>query len=98
MCLSFPEDDFLWKKLDAINKTMMDDYNSSQFVAGSAMVISSTIIAGYVIWTLRASYAFVWLSGAIPMWASFDPLPVLSEVAKTDEGGESLLDVATSNT
>ena len=92
------KEDFLFATLDRVSRNIIDDFQTSQFVAGSAMVISSTAIAGYVLWTMRASYAFAWLSGSIPMWASMDPLPVLSEAARQEDGGESLLDVATSKT
>ena len=86
--------DFLWTQLDSVSDEVIQDYSNSDFVAGSGMVISSTVIAGYVLWTMRASYALAWFSSAVPMWSHFDPLPILNSVADGGLGdSESLEDI-----
>ena len=67
----------LWRKLDALfDDTQLDNVQLNLRV-GTAMVAVSVLSVGYVIWTLRGSNLMASLLAQLPIWAGFDPLPVL---------------------
>ena len=77
----------LWRKLDALFDDTQLDTVQLNLRVGTAMVAVSVLSVGYVIWTLRGSYLMASLLAQLPIWASFDPLPVL-EFPDTDRNAK----------
>jgi VCBS repeat-containing protein len=54
-------------------------------LASSTQAIVGTLSAGYLTWMLRASSLLASALASLPMWARFDPLPVLARARDEDE-------------
>ncbi len=68
------------------------------FEAASGMAF--TLTAGYVSWLLRAGYLSASVMSMLPIWGSFDPLPVLGKKRakkKDPKDGEKGKDLAEPN-
>ena len=74
----------LWRKLDALLDDSQLDKVQLNLRVGTAMVAASVLSVGYVLWTLRGGYLLASLLAQLPVWAQFDPLPVL-EFAVADK-------------
>ncbi len=74
----------LWRKLDALLDDSQLDKVELNLRVGTAMVAASVLSVGYVLWTLRGGYLLASLLAQLPVWAQFDPLPVL-EFAAADK-------------
>ncbi|WP_417738807.1 hypothetical protein [Rosistilla oblonga] len=89
----------LFAQIDAVEQQVAEDAEAIELVAGSAVVLATGMSIAQVAWLLRGSVLLTKLMSSIPIWVSFDPLPVLSEswnrVAMDSSGdSETLLDIA----
>ncbi|MEQ9407984.1 MAG: cadherin domain-containing protein [Fuerstiella sp.] len=57
-------------------------------VVGSTAVVSTTVSVGYVAWMLRGGSLLTTFLSSLPVWQSFDPLPVLESFEKDEEDGD----------
>jgi hypothetical protein len=67
----------LWSQLDALADDILPDEALSTFSVGAAAGVSVVFSAGYVAWCLRSGALLASAISSLPMWRSFDPLPVL---------------------
>ncbi|QDS87348.1 hypothetical protein EC9_15260 [Rosistilla ulvae] len=89
----------LFAQIDTVQQEVVEDAESIELVAGSAVVLATGMSIAQVAWLLRGSVLLTKLMSSMPIWVSFDPLPVLSEswnrVAMDSSGdSETLLDIA----
>ncbi|QDV67772.1 hypothetical protein Poly24_14760 [Rosistilla carotiformis] len=89
----------LFAKIDEVEQEVAQDAEAIELVAGSAVVLATGFSLAQVAWLLRGSVLLTKLMSSMPIWVSFDPLPVLSEnwdrlstASSCDH--ESLLDIA----
>ena len=88
--------------MDAIADDVANDGYVIRLIAGSSVVATGALSAGFALWTARAGYLVTLFSSSLPAWASFDPIPVLdaAALARKEErevsllNEESLVDIA----
>jgi hypothetical protein len=68
--------------IDALRDRLKHDLGSPVWVVGTATGLTTAFTVGYVMWCLRAGYLVAGAASAIPLWTSFDPLPILDHVEK----------------
>ena len=61
-------------------------------VLNASVVTVSGVILGYLFWIIQSGVALSNLMTQLPMWNSFDPLPVLQFADAGDDDDESLED------
>ncbi len=86
----------LWKQLDGTQEDLENGDFVLKLLAGSSLLVSSGVTAGYVLWMVRGSYLFALLSSSLPTWAMMDPLPVLDgqwRATPLPSAGDSLLEM-----
>ena len=105
--VSFPtipvfETAIVFSDLDSLVHDLENHEYFFELVAGSTMMATGAVSAGFVLWAARASYFVTMLSTSLPAWAVVDPIPVLDAhaldklAAKRDNGKneQSLADLA----
>jgi len=60
-----------------IDDTLELEAGQEQLVIGAAAGFGASVMVGYVLWAFRGSSLLLGALSAMPMWRSFDPLPVL---------------------
>ena len=78
---------------DVLTHTKVDKrvagFTTGDLVAGTSVVVSTSVSVGILIWVLRGGSLLTTFMSATPVWAAFDPLPILvnrgSEAAKEDD-------------
>lgn len=91
--------DMLFDNLDEVIEEAKSDQVVAEVVVGSAVVVATGVSIANVAWLLRGSVLFTKLLSSMPIWISFDPLPLLREVQHLPVNGipnESLVDIASS--
>ncbi|MCZ6828552.1 MAG: hypothetical protein O7F73_03005 [Gammaproteobacteria bacterium] len=91
--LQFALDDLRDQLENAVKKDILREL----MVTGAVRVTGATLSAGYLAWLLRAGPMVASLVASLPVWARFDPLPVLltdperkkSDLAAEDEDDEA---------
>ena len=89
----------LFGKLDALSEQIEESGNMlADLVAGSSLVATTSLTAGYILWMIRGGYLIAMLSSTLPTWSTIDPLPVLSAAGwsakrKQDRNDKSLTDL-----
>jgi hypothetical protein len=77
----------LWRALDTFEKQVSDDADEQrrhdELVIGTLEVTTMLFSVGVVTWLLRAASLATALLSSMPLWARFDPLPVL-ELSETE--------------
>jgi hypothetical protein len=80
------------EELDLMKKQMKEAAElegfRSKLIVGTASGIGTSFVAGYVLWAFRGISLFSSALASMPLWRSFDPLPVLSNWRKRDEDDE----------
>lgn len=89
----------LFAKIDQVEQEVTLDSEAVELMAGSAVVLASGFSIAQVAWLLRGSMLLTKLMSSMPIWVSFDPLPVLAGdwdrcAAEMNRDDESLLDIA----
>ena len=73
--------EFIVKELDAMTESleeaMQGEQDEATLVAATAAGVSIILSTGYVVWALRGGWLLASLLATMPVWRSFDPLPVL---------------------
>jgi VCBS repeat-containing protein len=82
--------------LDAVKDEVAGEMNLKETYLGSAIVMSTGLSIGYVVWLLRGGMLLSSLLSSLPAWQLLDPLPVLAHKkggaeADDDESLESIL-------
>jgi hypothetical protein len=67
----------LWDQLDTLADEILPSGSATTFTIGTAAGVSAVFSAGYVAWCLRSGALLASAISALPMWRTFDPLPVL---------------------
>lgn len=62
----------------------------SEWAAGGAIVTSTGLSVGYILWLIRGGYVLASVVSTMPVWQNVDPLPVLDALDRSDEDDESL--------
>lgn len=62
----------------------------SEWAAGGAIVTSTGLSVGYIMWIIRGGYVLASVVSTMPVWQNVDPLPVLDAFDRSDEDDESL--------
>ncbi|MDT8386326.1 MAG: choice-of-anchor Q domain-containing protein [Thiogranum sp.] len=72
----------LWTQLDAMREEMHQARETEdmqeKILAGTAKSATAILFAGFVNWYLKAGSLLASLLSSAPLWAPFDPLPILS--------------------
>lgn len=72
----------LWTQLDAMREEMHQareiEDTQENILAGTAKSATALLFAGFVNWYLKAGSLLASLLSSAPLWAPFDPLPILS--------------------
>ena len=72
-------------------------FSDQEMVTGVAVVVASGASLAQVAWLLRGSVVLTKLFSSMPVWSTFDPLPILSgrdAVTVVPQNDESLVDIA----
>ena len=91
----------IFDELDSLIDDLNDHDQFFELVAGTSIIASGAISAGFVVWAARASYFVTMLSSSLPAWAVVDPIPVLdahaldkiAEKRGTNQSDSSLADL-----
>ncbi len=81
-----------------IDDTLELEENQGQVIIGAAAGFGASVMVGYVLWAFRGTSLLLGALSAMPMWRSFDPLPVLLgrdkelDEEKDEKGVRDLLD------
>ncbi len=90
----------LQNRLDALGEQISHEVNQQQgemkFMVGTAGGVTATAVAGYMLWMFRGVSLIASAMASLPVWQSFDPLPVLSKWEKSSptdsRSGEDIAD------
>jgi hypothetical protein len=63
---------------------------SPEWAVGSAVVTTTSLSVGYIVWMVRGGYVLASVLSTMPVWQNIDPLPVLDALDAVDDDGESL--------
>jgi hypothetical protein len=80
-----------------IDDTIELEASQEQVIIGAATGIGASVMVGYVLWAFRGTSLLLGALSAMPMWRSFDPLPVLigrdkdRDEEKDEKGVQDLL-------
>ena len=82
--------------LNEVKQEMVGDIAFNQTVLGSAIVMSTGLSVGYVVWLVRGGMLLSSLLSSLPAWQILDPLPILArrkdgEDSDDEESLESIL-------
>ena len=91
--------DLLFDNLDEVVEEAKSDQVVAEVVVGSAVVVATGVSIAHVAWLLRGSILFTKLLSSMPIWISFDPLPLLRDVHQLPVDSlpnESLVDIVSS--
>lgn len=90
----------LFAKIDSLESKTGDDLQSTEFVVGAAVVVATGFSIANIAALLRSSLLLSKLLSSVPIWFSFDPLPLLdaSNLPRFDaeDCAESLADIVQS--
>ncbi|MDJ0801928.1 MAG: hypothetical protein QNI97_03565, partial [Desulfobacterales bacterium] len=83
--------------LNAVQQEMTGDIAFDRTVLGSAIVMSTGLSVGYVVWLMRGGMLLSSLLSSLPAWQLLDPLPILArrkddDNNDDDESLESILE------
>ena len=73
--------------LNAVQQEMTGDIAFDRTVLGSAIVMSTGLSVGYVVWLMRGGMLLSSLLSSLPAWQLLDPLPILAR-RKDDDGND----------
>jgi hypothetical protein len=77
----------LLNSLNQVREEVVGEIAFNQTMLGSAIVMSTGLSVGYVIWLVRGGMLLSSLLSSLPAWQLLDPLPILSR-RKDDDGTE----------
>ena len=77
----------LLSSLNKVKEEMVGEIDFNQTMLGSAIVMSTGLSVGYVIWLVRGGMLISSLLSSLPAWQILDPLPILAR-KKDDDGTE----------
>ncbi len=72
--------------LDEVRRQMNDESAPVQMGLATSALVSSGLSVGYVLWLARGGVLVASLISSVPAWASVDPLPVLAQMRRAEEG------------
>ncbi|MEM9351491.1 MAG: cadherin-like domain-containing protein [Planctomycetota bacterium] len=75
----------LWDDLNQLDEMVEQSSDFNQLAIGSALGMTSSLTAGYVLWLMRGGYLLSSMLAQMPAWSFVDPLPVLEFLTKQDE-------------
>jgi hypothetical protein len=80
------------KELDKVRQDVQEQARHEEQVVSSAIVGSTGLSVGYLIWLLRSGTLLSSLLSSLPAWRTLDPFPVLSRLGEEedDEDDDSL--------
>jgi hypothetical protein len=89
--------DRLFSEIDDVKQRIEHSLESSQIVAGTAVVLATGVSLAQVAWLLRGSIVATQMLSSVPIWGAFDPLPVLTSIdghrRNLDQSDESLVNI-----
>lgn len=71
------DEEALWERVEAIEEARHTQIVNQQVVAGTAVVVAVGFSTSQIAWLLRGSAMLSKLCSSMPVWISFDPLPLL---------------------
>lgn len=92
--------ELLFESIDTLEEGIEEEQAIAEVVVGSAVVLATGFSIAHIAWLLRGSVLLTKLLSSMPIWISFDPLPMLREVqldSPSSLPSESLADIV-SNT
>ncbi|MEM7312020.1 MAG: hypothetical protein AAF497_02595 [Planctomycetota bacterium] len=89
----------LWAEVDSIVEDSEAAAMAEKVVAGAAVVLVVGFSTGQLLWLLRGTTLITKLMTSMPIWISFDPLPLLDTMPELPNcldhrGNESLAEIA----
>ena len=67
----------LFQRWDALRDEIDPNAWDFDMSFGAATVVGGSLTIGYVLWTLRGGYLMASVMSSLPVWRTFDPLPIL---------------------
>jgi hypothetical protein len=78
----------LWQDMDRMRDEVKHNADISAVVAESALVTSTGLTVGYVLWSVRSGLFLTSLLAQVPAWKLVDPLVVLNYTSDNNSSGE----------
>lgn len=78
-----------WNEMNEVREQYQRHDLSTTTVATAASV-TGVLTVGYVLWLVRGGLVMASLVSSVPMWQSFDPLPILQYAEDDSASGETL--------
>ncbi|UCG11941.1 MAG: hypothetical protein JSU72_15700, partial [Deltaproteobacteria bacterium] len=75
----------LRNSLDALNEETVSEIQLEKAVIGSAIVVSTGLSVGYVVWLIRGGMLLSSVLSSLPAWQIADPLPILTQKKEDSE-------------
>jgi hypothetical protein len=75
--LGYIDTGLLWSQLDSLAEQMESPEEVQDFAVGAVAGLTAMLSTGYLIWCLRGGSLLASALSSIPLWRSFDPLPIL---------------------
>ena len=91
------DEDALFMAMDQAEKEVAEESTQTEIIVGAGIVVATGYSLAQIAWLLRTTALVTNLMQALPIWVSFDPLPLLNR-SKRDgsqaSSTETLLDIA----
>ena len=75
-------------ELNRMRETVVAEPTVEHRIVGSTVAMTGAMSVGYVIWLLRGGLLLSSLLSSLPAWHAVDPMPVLANSDRSEEGGE----------
>jgi Tol biopolymer transport system component len=72
--------------LDRVHDEMQGEQDLDSITVAGSTAIGTGLSVGYVLWLARGGVLVASLMSSVPAWASVDPLPVLSQMRRAEDG------------
>ena len=79
--------DNLWGQIDRMMEELEEHGYNESLVIGAVAGFSVALSVGYVLWFLRGSALVASAASSMPVWQTFDPLPVLEFWEREEKEG-----------
>ena len=90
------DSDLVWEETDTLEESLLAESEVSDIAIGTAVVVATGYSLAHLTWMLRGGVLATKLMSSMPIWVSFDPLPLLnSGDLPINEDTETLNDLIT---
>jgi hypothetical protein len=75
--------------LDRVHDEMLGEQDLETIAVAGSAAIGTGLSVGYVLWLARGGVLVASLMSSVPAWASVDPLPVLAQMRRDEDGEDA---------